>query len=591
MIIMKGNKISIYILLLCFAFMAYGNLVFYPRWQKTNTESVISWDVEGYYWYLPSIFIFKNLKNTRLSAATLSKYQASGSTDFQNGYKDAQTGNYVLKYTSGMSIMYLPAFTIAHVAAPFFHYPQDGFSPPYKLALQIWGLLFGFLGLFCLRKLLLQYYQDAIVALLLFLLVFGTNYYNYAAIDVGMSHTYLFTLYVLIILNTQAYYRSNNLKYAIIVGLLIGLATLIRPTEIIALLIPLFWGIESMQNVKSRILFLFSKKWLLPTVALCIFSVVSIQLLYWKYVTGHWVEYSYQDQGFSFSHPHAFVYSWSNKAGWLRYTPMMLFPFIGLLLYWKYGKNKIAVFCFFILNYYIVSAWNIWDYGGFSGRAMIQSYPILLFPFGALIEYISKQKILRWAFIPFFLLFLYLNIWWTYQAHAEDGLVDAQCTTKEYYWKIVGRWSVPEEFKKLKDTDELIEFEPSSKKLIYQNDLSDSSQYCVSKEKNNSGIISIPYQKTRVQWIRAAADFHCVLKEWDVWQMHQFIVRFYNKEAIVKERFFRIHRFLENGQTRNLYWDIKTPKESFDRIAICLYSVSSPQQSCFSNLKVWEIKQ
>ena len=309
-----------------------------------------------------------------------------------------------------------------------------------------------------------------------------------------------------------------------------------------------------MQNVKSRILFLFSKKWLLPTVALCIFSVVSIQLLYWKYVTGHWVEYSYQDQGFSFSHPHAIIYSWSHKSGWLRYTPMMLFPFIGLLLYWKYGKNKIAVFSFFIFNYYIVSAWNIWDYGGFSGRAMIQSYPILLFPFGSLIEYISKQKILRWAFVPFVLLFLYLNIWWTYQAHAEGGLVDAQCTTKEYYWQIVGRWSVPEEVKKLKDTDEWIEFEPSSKKLVYQNDLSDSSQYCVSKEKNNSGIISINYPNKGNKWIRASADFHCVLKEWDVWQMHQFIIRFYRKDAIVKERCFRIHRFLENGQTKNLYW-------------------------------------
>lgn len=571
--------------------MAYGSFVFYPRWQKNNTESIISYDVEGYYWYLPSLFIFKNLKNTGLAPATLSKYQASGSTDFQNGYKDAQTGNYVLKYTSGMSIMYLPAFTMAHFAAHFSDYPQDGFSPPYKLALQIWGLLFGFLGLFCLRKLLLQYYQDAVVALLLFLLVFGTNYYDYAAIDLGMSHTYLFTLYVLIILNTQQYYRSNNLKYATIVGLLIGLAALIRPTEIIAILIPLFWGIESIKNIKSRILFLCTQKWLLPTVVLCIFSVISIQLMYWKYVTGHWVEYSYQDQGFSFLHPHAFVYSWSNRAGWLRYTPMMLFPFIGLLLYWKYGKNKIAVFSFFILNYYIVSAWNIWDYGCFSGRAMIQSYPILLFLFGTLIEYISKQKLLRLLFIPFALLFLYLNIWWTYQAHAEGGLVDAQCTTKRYYWKIVGRWSVPEEYNKLKDTDELIEFEPSSKKLIYQNDLTDSSQYCASKEKNSSDTIKIAYGNNGNKWIRAQADFHCFIKEWDVWQMHQFVVRFYKKDSLVKERFFRIHRFLDNGQTKNLYLDIKTPNEQFNKIEIYLYSFLSSQQSCFSNLKIWEIEQ
>ncbi|MES2479969.1 MAG: hypothetical protein V4561_12845 [Bacteroidota bacterium] len=580
-----GVNYSLYTLLLCFALMAYSSMVFYPRWQKHQTESTIAYDVEGYYWYLPSVFIYKDLKKQGFMDSVMRIYKASGSDIFEQGFVHKKSGNYVLKYTSGMAILYLPAFVIGHLAASALGYPADGFSTPYQLSLQIWGLAFAFIGLYHLRKLLLLYYADKIVAVSLFLLVFGSNYLNYAAIDVGMSHSWLFTLYVFLLLNTHNFYKTFGLRYILRIGFIIGLLTLIRPTEAISVLIPLLWGVNSFDDLKNRFALLYQKKGLVFVAALCAFSVVFIQLFYWYTTTGDWIVYSYQDQGFNFKRPHAFVYSWSYKAGWLRYSPMLLFCFAGFLIYLWRGKNKFAVMLFFMCNYYLVSAWNIWDYGGFSGRAMIQSYPILIFTMATLIETAWSIKTLQVVLIPAALLFLYINIWWTYQAH-RGGLVDALCTTKEYYWKSVGRWSVPERYEKLKDTDELFESEPGSLNLIYQ----DTTQkvFCVDEHHQDKKILSIPFRNTaKLQWIRASADFQSFEKEWNVWKMPQFIVEFRLRSQIVKTRIIRTHRFLNDFDQQKLFIDVRIPEQRFDSLSVSYWNGEGKKRNCLKTPAIY----
>ena len=35
---------------------------YYPKWKAGGSEATISWDVAGYYHYLPGIFIYHDLK-------------------------------------------------------------------------------------------------------------------------------------------------------------------------------------------------------------------------------------------------------------------------------------------------------------------------------------------------------------------------------------------------------------------------------------------------------------------------------------------------------------------------------------------------
>lgn len=54
--------LSKYAYIICVALLAYANLSFYPKWKKGGTEAALSWDVCGYYYYLPAVFIYKDVK-------------------------------------------------------------------------------------------------------------------------------------------------------------------------------------------------------------------------------------------------------------------------------------------------------------------------------------------------------------------------------------------------------------------------------------------------------------------------------------------------------------------------------------------------
>ena len=580
---------------ICAALLIYEGFVFYPKWEKTGTEAEISWDAVGYYWYLPSVFIYKDLKHQENKDSILNKY---GGQPYFPGFKYSN-GNYVLKYSSGMSLMYLPFFTAAHIFAKASGFPADGYSLPYQFAIQLGGLIISLLGLWYFRKLLLIYYSDKVAAIVIFILVFGTNYLNYAAIGNAMTHCWLFTVYVFLLLNTCYFYRQPSYKYAIRIGLLIGLATLTRPTEIISCIIPLLWGLESVSAkvIRERFAFLYQHIRKLLAALVCAILLFSVQLVYWKYVSGHWLVYSYGDQGFSWFHPHVKLYAFNYKAGWLTYSPMLIFAFIGLIPFLLKGKNKIAMLSFFLLNYYIISAWNLWDIGG---RAMIQSYPVLMFPIASLTDSMLNSKYLKWVLSPFIVLFIYFNLWLTYEEHAANGILGQETTNKKYFWATVGRYHVSEDTKKLMDANEMFEGTPKNMKLLYQNNFENDTNanytsapiegkrsICLSKPYTSTPVYSVPASLITGQWIRVEAALYTPDKEWNVWEMPQFIVRFTNKGEKVKETEIRVSRFIEQGERRDLYMDVEKPSAQFDTVSVFFASFNSNKELIIDNLRIY----
>jgi hypothetical protein len=590
-----NNNISRYTFLLCAGIMCYASFFFYPRWKQAGPEAAISWDVSGYYWYLPSIFIYHDLKHQGFKDSILQKYQPTN-TEFQQGTM-ADNGNYVMKYASGMAVMYLPFFTVAHILAGPLGYPRDGFSPPYQLAIQFGGLLISLIGLWYLRKLLLIYYNDSVVAITMVLLVIGSNYLNYSSIDSGMSHAWLFTLYVFLLLNTHYFYRSFAIKYAIRIGLLIGLATLTRPTDILSCLIPLLWAMESISPsaIKKQFALYISNYKPLAISLIAAACVISIQFIYWKYATGHWMFYSYQGQHLYFRSPNFSDYTFSYRSGWLIYSPMMAFAFIGIIPFLMNGKNKVAIIAFFLLNYYIVCSWSIWWYGG---RAMIQSYPVLLFPVASLVQAAMSRKVLLWILSPVAVVLLYYNIWVTYVYH-KGTLYDVNCMSEAYFWRVAGRWSAKPEIALLKENPDMYEGQPRNVQLIYRNDFEqESGPFFVShangkgkslflnKEQQNSPVFKFAFANKSATWLRATATFHCNNKEWESWKMAQFIVRLVNKDQKVKENMERVYRLLDDGETKNISLDMRLPRTNYDSIHVLFWNGGSDKPIWIDNLEV-----
>lgn len=580
----KKSKSSLVALLICYALMCYTAFSFYPKWNKIGTEATISWDASGYYMYLPALFIYQDIKQCGFKDSILDKYGPT--PDFQQAFIHEKSGNYSMKYAAGQALVLSPFFAIGHLwATQSTVYPADGFSYPYQITLGVGMFLIALIGLFFLRRLLLVYFKDNTVALVLLLYVFGTNYLNYAAIDQVMTHNSLFSIYAILVWCTIQFYKKRSTRLVVLISFLAGLATLIRPTEFISILIPILWGVSNWQTCKERIALL-KKESHKVFLAVIIFSlVIFIQPLYWKYATGEWIVYSYQDQGFSWLHPHIWDYTMSYNCGWLRYCPMMILPLVGSIYYTRKGMNSWSVLLYSLAALYITMAWDVWDYGGTAGRAMIQHYVILAFPFAHLIEIILKKRWTKIVFIPLIILFTYLNIWWVYQAHA--GEIQVSGNTRAYYKAVVGRWSVPADTKKLLDNKFWYRSTPKHPKTLLTNSLSfkDSSGIILNKEVQWSQKYSFIKPSIQSDWIRATATFHCKLKEWNVWNQCQFILRFYDEGKETQTNLIRVHRFLNNGDTKRISLDAKVPT-SWNKSEVQFWNANGIQEVRINDLSV-----
>ncbi|MEM8528485.1 MAG: hypothetical protein AAGG68_27835 [Bacteroidota bacterium] len=590
-------------LLFSYLFFFLVGVFYYPKWTQEKTEATISWDASGYYLYLPAFFIYEDVKQLAFMPEILEKYQPT--PDFQQAYQH-ESGNKVMKYSIGQAIQFSPFFLIAHlVAINHSTYPADGFSYPYQLAIGLGGLLICFIGLFFLSKILLYYFEDRTAALTLLIIALITNYLEYGSITTAMTHNNLFTIYTILVWLSIHFYKKPTFARAAGIGICIGLAALTRPTEIIACLIPIFWGMKNWRLLGERLQFFLSHWKKLVVAAMLTAAIGMIQLFYWKYATGEWIVYSYEDQGFSWLRPHFINGIFSFRAGWLVYTPVMSFALLGFyFLYRKVRPIFWASFLFSAVFIYITFAWDIWWYGGSLGqRAMVQAYPILALPLAAFVDWIWQKRIWKYLFFTILLLFAYYNLWMTHQAH-KGGLLRPGDMTRAYFWGVVGRYEIEEEKLKLLDTKELFKGERKEVKTLFLADFNTITSDTI--QLNGDYAQSLPYglqidythqfsppftvQRNEIpenaKWLRASAQFVVPYKEWEMWQMAQLQIQFFKDEKAIKRRKIRLHRFLKDGEWRELWIDSKIPKKDFDRVEVRIWNAGSPKQIFVDDLVI-----
>ncbi|MES2704440.1 MAG: hypothetical protein V4649_17510 [Bacteroidota bacterium] len=357
------------------------------------------WDAFGYYMYLPATLIYDDYKQLKWLDTIDKRYAVTGGNGWQA--ERLEHSNYVFKYLGGVALMQIPFFVAGHLVAKQLNYPQDGFSPPYQYALGFGAMLYCLLGLLVLRRVLLYYFPDKVVGVTLLLVALATNMMQYTAIDNGQSHVYIFLLYALVLYATIRWHQRPSAGWALLIGYIIGLATMSRPTEAIMLFIPLLWNTHTTGDAKA--------KWAMvraggvSIAAAAIGGVLGIlpQLLYWKSATGSFL----YDVGskWDFLNPHFRVlFGW--EKGWFIYTPVTLLFIAGMFLM-KGAPYRKSVLWFCLLNIYIIIAWHDWRYGGsYSTRALVQSYPVFALPLAALVEKVERSK---WR-VAFYALGLYL---------------------------------------------------------------------------------------------------------------------------------------------------------------------------------------
>jgi hypothetical protein len=411
----------------------------------------LSWDNYGYYLHLPAALIYHDIGiEDRSWIDSLNKKYQPERPFYQTG--PGQKNRLVNVYPVGFAVLNLPFFLAGHVSAKIFGYKADGLSPPYQYALIIAALFYAILGMWLLRKLLLRFFNDKMSMLIMILIAYASNLFYYATYDSTLPHITLFAIDTLILLLTIKWHEQQKVRYAIGLGILIGLVTISRPSELVWILVPLFWGVQSWKTFREKLRLLKKNLSQIFLLFLSMAMVGSLQLMYWKYTSGNWFSYNHSE-GFDFFRPFTMEVLFSYKKGWLLYTPLMIFAILGIIMMYKKQRPLFFAFTiFFLFNLWVISSWECWWYAGsFGQRPFVQSYGLMAIPLGYFLQGAFAKKITRYLSILLLVFFLLLNQFQIWQL--RNGLLHYELETKEFYWAAFGKTTINPEIYSLLEVD------------------------------------------------------------------------------------------------------------------------------------------
>jgi hypothetical protein len=400
------------------------------RWKPLE---VFDFDAGGYYAYLPTILL--DHAPARVDSLEARLRHQQGTPRFIKPGVLRLPGNLAIsKYPLGVALADLPWFGGAHAWAHLTGQPANGISRPYQQAMMLAGLFHGLLGLWLLRRLLRHLWptNDAVVAWTLVGIGLGTNAFCYFSYEAAMAHAPLFLWQTALLTCVVHWHETFRPRYALGMGLFLGLAVLVRPTEALFALLPLTWGLTTLAALRQRPALLAQHAGTLAGAAAIALLIIGLQPLFWQLVTHHWYIYTYRGEGFNFLHPHLLDGLFSYRKGWLLYTPLVGLMLLGLPSLRR--QLPAAVPAVLVVVVYVTFSWREWYYGGgFSARPLISLYPLLALPLASLLAAAQARSRGRYASLRMLLAVLCaLNLWQTWQFSA--GIIHYDSNTRTRYW-------------------------------------------------------------------------------------------------------------------------------------------------------------
>jgi hypothetical protein len=439
---MQGSKNIKSLAAILLVLLAMGGLL-----STRNNRNCISWDVFGSYLYLPALFYENDIELSSRDwvEALRKKYDASG-TLYQ--VHPLENGNNVIQYSCGQAVLMLPAFVAGHFIAGALGTEQDGLSYPYQLSVAVWSFIMVVVGLCYLRKLLLWFFTDGMSAVIIFLIALGTNYFVQITGGISTSHTYLFALYAVFLFYVVTWHHTYRLLHFVLFSIALGLMCLTRPTELLAVFIPLFWHCQSPKHAWSK--WRVRKKEIIVFIS-CMILCALPQLIYWKTISGHWLVMSYANpgEGFDFLTPHTLNFLFSFRKGLFIYTPLLCISLLGFIYLWQQQRKYFwSLFVFFIVNLYVVSSWSCWWYAhSYGQRSVVHTLPVFALLLGFMLLYLIQRRWTIYAGSFAIACCLVLNVFQSWQY--THYIIDGSRMTREYYWKIFAKTEVDESWEKL----------------------------------------------------------------------------------------------------------------------------------------------
>lgn len=396
---MPVKKINRVVVLLTILFSSFFAVKF------INHKITFYGDAAGYYLYLPSTFIYHNLTNyepypdDRGITSNIMNYE------YANPHRN-EKDTLFNQYTYGVALLEAPFFFVAHMYELATGGAANGFSFSYEMLIKISSVFYVLLGLILVYKILRHFFEETPAVWGTVLLLLCTNLFWFAIFQAGMSHQPLFFLYALLMLITIKLHDKAGIKWFVALGLIVGLITVIRPTDIVCLLIPLLYNVYNKASLKEKVQLIRSNvKGILIAMVVFVLPLLP-QFLYWKAMTGHYIYYSYKNQSFNWNDPRIMEGMFSFSNGWLAYSPLMIFALVGLLLLRPIKHWALCLWLLLPTYIYIIYCWYCYRYiNGLGSRPMLHMYPLLAVPLAAFIAWVLRRGVLLRAVFAIIVLF------------------------------------------------------------------------------------------------------------------------------------------------------------------------------------------
>ena len=223
--------------------------------RDNKVKEVIRSDGRGYYAYLPAIILY-NGSYERLIEAEYEYFKESQ----MYLYKD-KNGHLTNKYFPGLALLQVPFFAAACVISWLINSPIDGYSSIFQYCFYFGSLFYALAGLFLFLKVLKLIYPERKKGIqwLVPALYLSTTLIFYSFDTPSFSHLYSFFLFGLFSFLVLKLGELQSSKVFFLLGMILGLIVLVRPTNgLVVLIIPFL--LVSQVRLKSFFTALFKNK-------------------------------------------------------------------------------------------------------------------------------------------------------------------------------------------------------------------------------------------------------------------------------------------------------------------------------------------
>ena len=393
---------------------------------------IIRSDGEGYYLYLPAVFIHHDLTLQWTQPLHTKDDPADPATGEWHGVTPYRNGTYFNKYTIGQAILWTPFFLAAHILTILTGQPATGFTGWYQAAIGFAAAFYASLGCVMIYLLLRRYFSVKVSYFAVLTLLLGTNMFSYATYDSSFTHVYSLFLIATILYLTPKWYANMTYRTSILLAVLLALNVLVRQTNILILLPVFLWDVTNLKRLRQRAGLLWHQRAKLAIMAEVGFIVALPQLLYWHYITGKWFIFSYRGEGFHFLHPQIFNILFSTDRGFFFWAPVLLLSLIGFVLIRRHLKEwSTALYVFLPVWLWVVSSWHSWQFGeSYGHRIFIDIFPLLALALAVVYSRV-KSPIAQKTLIAYVCLCVFANLFLMYQFWAY-GLPGSDTTMRIY---------------------------------------------------------------------------------------------------------------------------------------------------------------